>query len=145
MRIGQYFKKKRIERGLSWGQLAKLISDDFQESLFWDFEDGDDNDIDNWSVEDFKRYCVALGVRPSEFADIPISDIADLPLPILVKTRREEKGYSVEDLSDRIGYYAVVVESIESGRDDEQNVCLDALKKVAMELDIPFRVILEKI
>jgi hypothetical protein len=55
MRIGEYFKKKRIEKGLETKQLAKLISDDFQESLLWDFEAYDDNDIDGWSIIDFKK------------------------------------------------------------------------------------------
>lgn len=144
MRIGQYFKKKRIDKGLNLEQLAKLISDDFQESLFWDFENFDDNDIDGWSIVDFIRYCAALGISPTEFADIPILDLSELPLPLLVKTRREEKGYSIEDLSERIGYYPDVVEAIESDKKDVV-VCLDALKELAKELDIPFRLILEKI
>jgi len=144
MRIGEYFKKKRIEKGLNWEQLAKLITDDFEESLFWDFEGSDDNDIDNWSIVDFKRYCAVLGIVPTEFADIPMFDISGLPLPLLVKTRREEKRFSIEDLSKPIGYYPDVVEAIENEKNPD-DICLDALKKIAMELDIPFRVLLEKI
>ena len=144
MRIGQYFKKKRIEKGFELEQLAKLIRDDFQESLFWDFENFDDNDIDGWPIVDFVRYCTAIGVSPTEFADIPTSDISALSLQMLVKTRREEKGYSIEDLSNRIGFYPDVVEAIENEKNNEI-VCLAALKGVAMELDIPFRLILEKL
>ena len=144
MRIGEYFKKKRIEKGLNLEQLAKHIRDDFQESLFWDFEHFDDNDIDGWSIVDFRRYCAVLEINPTEFADVPISDISDLPLKLLVKTRREEKGYSIEDLSERIGYFPDVVEALE-GDNADAVVCLDALKKAGKELDIPFRLLLEKI
>ncbi len=83
-------------KGLSHKVLAGMIRNDFQESLFWDFEDFDDNDIDGWLVGDFKRYCAALEIRPEEFADIPVSDLANLPLPALVKERREQKKLSIE-------------------------------------------------
>ena len=144
MKIGEYFKQKRLEKGLTTAQLAKLISDNFQESLFWDFEGFDDNDIDGWSIPDFKRYCEILGINPADFSDIPISNLARLTLPVLVKTRREEKNISVEDLSERIGYHSDVIEAIENDRKDIV-VCLDALKEIAKELDIPFRLLLEKI
>jgi DNA-binding XRE family transcriptional regulator len=144
MKIGEYFKQKRLDKGLTTVQLAKLISDNFQESLFWDFEGFDDNDIDGWSISDFKRYCEILGINPTDFADIPISNLSHLTLPILVKTRREEKNISVEDLSESIGYYPEVIEAIENDRKDVV-VCLDVLKAIARELDIPFRVLLEKI
>ncbi len=143
MKIGEYFKQKRLEKGLTTAQLAKLISDDFQESLFWDFEDGDDNDIDGWSIPEFKRYCAVLEINPTEFADIPISNISDLPLSQLVKTRREEKNISKEELSDLIGYEPAAIEAIEE--DKEDIVCLDVLKGIAKELDIPFRLFLEKL
>jgi transcriptional regulator with XRE-family HTH domain len=144
MRVGEYFKRKRIERGLDLKQLAKLIRDDFQESDFYDFENGDDNDIDGWSIVDFKRYCAEIGVSPTEFADIPISDISGLPLGLLVKTRRTEKRLSIEDLSELIGFYPDVIEAIENDKKDVV-VCLAALRGLAKELDIPFRLFLEKI
>lgn len=144
MRIGEYFKKKRIEKGMNIEQLAKFIRNDFQESLLWDFEYSDDNDLDGWPIMEFKRYCLALGMDPTEFADIPISDIADLPLPMLIKTRREEKGFSIKDLSERIGYYPDIVEAIETDKTDVP-VCLDVLKELAKELDLPFRILLGKI
>ncbi|MDD2335954.1 MAG: hypothetical protein PHD01_05185 [Geobacteraceae bacterium] len=96
MRIGLYFQKKREFKGLNHKDLAVMIRNDFQESLFWDFERGDENDIDGWLLGDFKRYCASLEVKPTEFADIPVSDLANLPLPALVRARREEKNLSVD-------------------------------------------------
>lgn len=85
-----------------------------------------------------------LGIKPEEFADIPVSDLASLPLPDLVRVRREQKDLSIEELAERIGYFPVVVEALENGRADSE-VCIDALRSVGTELDIPFRLLLEKI
>lgn len=144
MLIGLHFKKKREAIGLSQNDVAQMIRSDFQESLLWDFENGDDNDIDGWLLGDFKKYCVALEIKPEEFADVPVSDLANLPLAVLVRVRREQKNLSIEELAEHIGYYAVVVESLENGRVDSE-VCIDALRSIGTELDIPFRLLLEKI
>jgi transcriptional regulator with XRE-family HTH domain len=144
MLIGLHFKKKREAKGLSEREVAGMIRSDFQESLLWDFESGDDYDIDGWLLGDFKRYCAALEIKPTEFADIPVCELANLPLPALVKTRREQKGLTVEELAERIGYFPMVIEALESDRTDLE-VCIDALRSVGAELDIPFRLLLEKI
>lgn len=144
MLIGQQFKKKREAKKLGQKDVAQMIGNDFQESLLWDFERGDDNDIDGWMIADFKKYCEAIEIKPEEFADIPITDLASLPLQSLVKARREQKNLSIEELAERIGYFPVVVEALENGRADSE-VCIDALRSIGTELDIPFRLLLEKI
>ncbi len=75
MLIGKYFRKKRLEKGLSESELVSRIRSDFQESLIWDFESGDDNDIDGMSIRDFKMYCKTLDINPVDYADIPVSDL----------------------------------------------------------------------
>ena len=144
MLLGEYFKSKRLAKGLTEAEVAKVIGPDFEASLLWDFESGDDNDMDGMSLQEFKRYCVVLGVLPTDFADIPISNISHLPLHLLVKARREEKRLSIEDLAGHIGYEPSVLQAIEEQLDDI-TVVLDALREVAMALDIPFRLLLEKI
>ena len=118
MLTGTYFKKKRTGKGLSEADIAALISPNFQESLLCDFESGDDTDIDGWSIQDFKRYCEILDIAPSEYANIPVSDRNTLPLATLIKTRREEMGYSVQELSTLIGFDENVIVAIEEGRSD---------------------------
>ena len=127
MLVGAYFKQKRIEKGLSEADVASLISPDFQESLLWDFESGDDNDIDGWSIQDFKRYCETLNITPSEYATLPVSGMGPMPLSALIKTRREEMGYSISELSELIGFEENVIRAIEEGRDDVL-VALAAIK-----------------
>lgn len=143
MLIGQYFKDKRRQKNLTEDDVARQIGPDFQASLLWDFESGDDNDIDGWSIIEFKKYCEILGIKATDLADIPISNLNGLSLSQLIKARREEKGFSVGDLSDRIGYEPSVILAIEAN--DKGVVCIEALKQLAMALDIPLRVLLEKI
>ena len=144
MLIGSYFKNKRIEKGLSEKEVASQISNDFQESLLWDFESGDDTDIDGWSIQEFKKYCELLDIDPSKYADIPVSDLSGLPLSSLVKTRREEMGYSITELSDLIGYEEAVILAIENEHEDVI-VCLNAIKQLAHILGIPLKIFLGKI
>ena len=144
MLIGKYFRKKRLEKGLSEWELASLIGPDFQASLIWDFESGDDNDIDGLSIRDFKLYCKILGINPVEYADIPVSDLQELTLSSLIKTRRKEMGYSITDLSDWIGFDENVIRALEDNRDDV-DIALNAIKQLALVLGIPFRILLEKL
>jgi ribosome-binding protein aMBF1 (putative translation factor) len=144
MLIGSYFKTKRIEKGLSEADLASLISPDFQESLLWDFESGDDTDIDGWPIQDFKKYCKILDITPSDYATIPVSNLNTMPLSTLVKTRREEMGYSIYELSELIGFEENVIKAIEEER-EETIVALAAIKHLSLTLGIPLRVLLDKI
>jgi len=116
--IGEKFRKLREQKGLSGAQVAHRIGPGFQESLLWDFENGDDNDIDGWSIQEFKACCIALDVSPTDYADIPLTDLQYLSLPELVQRRREEKGFTPSDLSDRIGYEESVIDAIEGRRQD---------------------------
>jgi transcriptional regulator with XRE-family HTH domain len=144
MLIGRRFREFREAKGLSEVQVAERIRPSFQDSLLWDFEGFDDNDIDGWSIHDFKKYCAVLGVQPTEYADIPLTDIHQLPLHELVQKRREEMRISVSELSDHIGYEESVVDALE-GRRADMTVCMHALKATALKLNIPFRVLLEKL
>jgi DNA-binding XRE family transcriptional regulator len=144
MLIGKHFRKIRETMGLSKGQVAQKIRPDFQESLLWDFEGGDDNDIDGWSVQDFKAYCEILNVPPTDYIDIPIQGLQQLSLQELVRKRREEKGISISELADLIGYEEPVIKTLE-GEQSEGVVCMNALKETALWLDIPFRILLSKL
>jgi ribosome-binding protein aMBF1 (putative translation factor) len=144
MLIEPYFKQKRIEKGLSETELALQISSDFQESLLWDFEAGDDTDIDGWSIQDFKKYCDILEIDPTALADIPVSNMLDLSLAALVRTRGNEMGYSISELSDIIGFEEKVIRAIEEERRDVV-VALHVLKQLSVTLGIPFKVLLQKI
>ena len=144
MLVGKHFRGIREAMGLSEAEVAERIGSDFQESLLWDFEGGDDNDIDGWSVQEFKAYCNVLNIAPTEYTDIPIQDLHQLPLHELVQRRREEMGLTVAQLSDFIGYEECVIEALE-GRRPDAIVCMNALKETSLWLDIPFRILLSKL
>lgn len=141
MKINDYLKAKRIEKGLGDNEFAQLL----EQTIHWveDF-DGDEDELNGLSIPQFKRMCDALGISPNEVYSIVPSDLKNLTLFELVRKRREEKFWSVEDLSDRVGYERNVIECLESGTNLE-TICLDALKKIAADLELPFDLVLEKL
>ena len=143
MKIGEYFKAVRLKKNMTEEEIARRIGPEFQASLLWDFESGDDNDIDGITIIDFKNYCHILGISPADYADAPMINKYNLSIPELVMERRLEKGLTTDDLAEKIGYEPVVVKSLEENK--LEFVCIDALRQVSTVLDIPFRILLEKL
>jgi len=141
MRIGDYFRQRRIEKNLSEEDVTCFIG--FQSSMLYDFETFDDNDIDGWSVEEYKRYCSILEVNQVDFTKVAMQDMIDMPLASIVKKRREEKGLSIDTLSNLIEYESIIISNLESN--NYNDVCIDFLKCISKELDIPLKLIFEKL
>jgi transcriptional regulator with XRE-family HTH domain len=141
MKIDEFIKEKRIEKNLSDVDFAKKVG--LNISTVNDLESYDD-EIDILTVPDLKRICNVLGISASEILDCVIINLKDLPLSNIIRNRRAEKGYSVQQLSERIGYETIVVETLENGGDKSQ-ICIDSLEKLAMELDLPLSLIFEKL
>ena len=141
MRINEYLKEKRAEKGLSDKKFAEIID----QNIHWveDF-DGDEEELNGLSIPQFKSMCDALGISPEAVFKIVVSNLKDLRISEIVKTRRKEKYWSIEDLADRIGYKSSVIEALENDMNLD-GVCLDALKKIATELELPFDFILQKL
>ena len=141
MRINEYVKKKRIEKGISDLEFASIVG----ENIHWvgDFDD-DEEELNGLSIPQFKEMCRALGVSPVDIFSIVTSDLRKLNLPEMIRKRREEKYWSMEDLADRIGYETYIIESIENNT-NLNKICIDALKKIAIELELPLDLVLEKL
>ena len=144
MLIGKFFKKKRIELGLDPIQLAHSIGPRMTTMWIFDFEIGDDDELDGFTIPEFKNICSALKVNPSEVPNIAVSDFLNLSLPDLIKNRREEKGYSIEDLAKRIGFKSIVIKNLENN-ENLNNVVINVLKGISKELDIPLELLFEKL
>ena len=144
MLIGKYFKKKRIELGLDPTQLAQIISPSMTTMWLFDFEVGDDDELDGFTIPEFKNICGALDIDPSEVPNIAVSDLLNLSLPDLIKTRREEKRYSIEDLAKRIGFESIVIENLENN-ENLNDVVINVLKGISKELNIPLELMFEKL
>lgn len=141
MKITEFLKKKRIEKNLSDIDFAKKVGLDF--SSLSDLELYDD-EINILTVPNLKKICDVLGIRATDILESVISNLKGLPLSDIIRIRREEKGYSIQKLSDRIGYETVVIDALENDGDLSQ-VCIDSLERLAMELDLPLSLIFEKL
>ena len=104
MNIGHYCKARREYIGLSREDVAKRIAGGFEVSLLYDFEGGDESDIDGWSMEVLCTYLRILKMSVVELADIPMKGVPTATLGETIRARREESGFSPEELDDHIGY-----------------------------------------
>jgi transcriptional regulator with XRE-family HTH domain len=141
VRVNDFLKKRRVEKGISDKDFAEITG----QSIHWveDFDD-DEEELNGLNVPQFKKMCHTLDLTPSEVFCIVASNLKDLGISELIRKRREEKYWSVDDLSDRVGYESYVVGALEKGS-NLNAVCLDALKKIATELDLPFDLVLQKL
>lgn len=114
MNIAKFLKEKRIEKGMSDVEFSNMIRLD----VCWvgDLESYED-ELDTLSISRLKRICKVLGIHPADIFRAVASDLNDLSLSALIKRRREEKGYSIEELANRIGYETVVIEALENNKD----------------------------
>ena len=142
MRLGKYLRIKRLEKKIGEDTFANLIG--VSVSTLYDLEEFDDDEISLLSILQAKNACKILGICFSDIYAYVISDLEELTLPEIVKKRREEKSATIEDIADSIGYHVSVIEAIENNRDLD-SVNIDALKRLACVLDIPFEFLLDKI
>ena len=110
----------------------------------FDFEMGDDDELDGFTIPEFKNICDALDIDPSEIPNIAITDLSHLPLSELIKARREEKGYTIDGLADRIGFESIVIENLENNQ-NLKDVVINVLKGISKELDIPLGILFGKL
>jgi transcriptional regulator with XRE-family HTH domain len=141
MRINEFIKKKRIEKEIGYEEFAEIIG----ENSYWieEFE-SDEEELNGLTIPQLKKMCEALSISVADLFRVVPSNLMEFNLSKLVKKRREEKFWSIEDLGDRIGYKSGVIKAIENNYNLNE-VCLDALKKIATELDLPLYLILEKL
>lgn len=141
MRVNEYLKRKRTEKGLHDKDFAESTG----QNIDWveDF-DGDEEELNGLTIPQFKQMCNALEIEPQEVFSVVVSDLMKFSLFDLIRKRREEKFWSVDDLADRVGYESFVIEAIEKGS-SLNSVCIDALKKISTELDLPLDIVLQKL
>lgn len=141
MRIIDYLKERRLHMGLDEGQFADKLGI----NVNWASDlETDEDEINGLTIPQFKKLCCTLEVNAVDIFRIVPSNFEGLSLAEMIKNRREEKYWSIENLADRIGYESIVIESLESN-EDLAAVCIDALKKIAMELELPLDLVLERL
>jgi DNA-binding Xre family transcriptional regulator len=141
MLIGAYLKQKRIAKGMSDVELSKITG--ISTNNIFDLEEYE-NEIDMYAMNRIKALCDALSIKMSDIFEQLTDDYKDLSSSEIVMRRRSEMGISVKELSDRIGYEEIVIEVIENNGDLQQ-VCLDAFKNIACQLDLPLSFLLNKL
>jgi transcriptional regulator with XRE-family HTH domain len=142
MRIQDILRKRRTELGISDVELSKLTN--ISIDTIYDLEQMDDDEIYLFNLPELKLFCSVLKINPPDIFRSVASDLTDLSLAELIKKRRNEKNLTIEKLSDLIGYDPIVILTLEENGNYTE-VCVDALKKISFELDLPLELLLEKI
>lgn len=134
MRIGLFIKQSREKLGLKDSDFAELIG--ISVDTLSDFEEYDDDEINSLTIPELKRMCLALNIDHSKLFKLSIQEYGDVPLAFILVERLKERNLSKAELAELIGYDEVVIEALETGTHLDQ-VCIEAVKKVSIELDIP--------
>jgi hypothetical protein len=65
-----------------------------------------------------------------------------LPRNELINHERNKNNWSVDELGDRVGFYGVEIEHLESDAVHIENWCVSNLKQLSEALDIPLQILL---
>ena len=141
MKIADYLKIKRLDKGYSDVEFSKITG--LNISWIGDLESNDD-ELDTLCIQDIKKICEVLCISPADIFRAVAFDLKHLSLSDLLRKRREEKGYTIEKLSDLIGYEVIVIKSLEDNG-DLREVPMPALMNIAIELDLSLELLLEKL
>ena len=141
MKISDYLKQKRLDKEYSDVEFSNLTG--LNVSWIGDLE-SDDDELDTICVSDLIKICNVLSISPVDIFKAVVSDLKHLPLPDLLRKRRQEKGYTINKLSDLIGYEVIVIQLLENNGDLKE-IPVPVLTNIATELDLPLELLLEKL
>ena len=145
MHPGKRLKQRREELDLSIERLAEHADTTYMS--YWDVEAYADEFRTMLDLAQAKRVCGLLQLDlfevlaldpevPKEILETP-GDRGRLGRGEFIRARREAAGLSAEELADRVGYYAELIESAEADPATLESCCLDVLVDLAKELRVP--------
>ena len=117
------------------------------------------DDIERYAEEIFelvplhsvKRLCDVLQVDFFDLLEIPCAfceggksfvEEYRLPRSEVIRKRREAKGWSADELGDRVGFYEVEIHKLEQEPGHLESWRLDSIKELATEIEVPLQVLL---
>ena len=117
------------------------------------------DDIERYAEEIFelvplhsvKRLCDVLQVDFFDLFEIPCAfceggksfvEEYRLPRSEVIRKRREAKGWSADELGDRVGFYEVEIHKLEQEQGHLESWRLDSIKELAAEIEVPLQVLL---
>jgi transcriptional regulator with XRE-family HTH domain len=133
-------RERRLELGLSDVDVAKKLGLTIHE--YGDIEQHDHELIEVVSIGTTHRLCDLLGLSLQQVFKISSVDEAshlfDGKRPgELVMQRREQKGYSVSDLAQRVGFDETTIESLETIPSFGNSLPVFLLNDIETELGLP--------
>ncbi|MBU2714253.1 helix-turn-helix domain-containing protein [Zooshikella harenae] len=146
MSISEKLKRRRISLGMTDLELSKKSG-----LTIYEYGDLESFDDELETVLDLKRLKQLLAVLQTNYFDFfeasksnlgQFNSLVDMPRNKLIKTRREQLNKSKSELSDDIGFYEYVIDSMESEEDFLENWCIENIKQLAKALNIPVELLM---
>ncbi len=149
MGIAETISARRKELGLSAQEIASKSG--LYLSEYRDAEECDKEIFDVVKLRSLKRLCNLLALDMLKLFEIPCvfcaatSDNRAIYRQFrnaLIYHVRNEKGWSLDDLSKRTGWYKSALQKVESEPDYLESADLSSIRLLANALDIPLQVLL---
>lgn len=138
--LANRIKARRLELGLSDKDVSDQVG--IGQYSYGDIEFHDDEFITQISLGEAKRVCAVLGLDLNKLLAIEKSSSGSELRNELLHHRRIELGVSVQDLSDKIGFYPEVIEKIEKDANGVDDLPIEVVNDIAKLLELPLEKLL---
>lgn len=148
MRPNEKIKARRLELGLSDVEVARSSGLSIHE--YFDIELHANEVLEVTHLRNVRELCVTLKLDAFDLLDLECAFCAGtlflsdylLPRNKIVERRRLAKGWSVEDLADRIGFHNEIIDQMESDPNQLDLWSPDLVKQLAIQLDVAPQILL---
>jgi len=149
MNVNEKIKARRQELALTAATVAKQANLSIHE--YGDIEQHDHEIYDVAQLRAVKKICevlqadfLALFDMKCAFCEVGIEYLANYSLPRneLLRKRRTELGISQKELGDRVGFYEVEVQNLESKPDHLETWVIENIKELSTVSNVPLQILL---
>jgi transcriptional regulator with XRE-family HTH domain len=148
--VAQRIKHRREELGLTDSYVA--LNCGLSTHEYWDIEHHADEICEVAQLAAVKKILKILRADFFDFFSAPCffceerkGSLEDYQRPRneLIRAWREKKGWSREELGDRVGFYEVEMQNLENDPNHIESWCLADIQLLATELDLPLQYLLD--
>jgi transcriptional regulator with XRE-family HTH domain len=148
MRANEKIKNRRLQLGISEIEAAQKSG--LSIGSYWHVESRDDEVFEVPHIKNLKQLFSVLELDPFEVFELecafcsgaPFLQEYLLPRSEIVRRHRLAKGWSREELGDKIGFYTVAIEAIETDAEYLDSWCVNLVREFASILDVPSQILL---
>ena len=148
MKANERIRERRIKLGLSDVEVARRSGLSIDE--YCDVEWHDNELFEVVNLKNLKQLCIVLDLDQFDVLELECAFCQgsgylpeyQLPRNEIVRHQRLAKGWSTEELGDKIGFYQEATEQIEADADYLDSWSANLVKDLTQHLDVPPQILL---